>query len=61
MATKKTKTTAKKAKPATRKKKISAHDIQIRAQQIYNNRIQEGISGDDLSDWLQAEKELNTV
>jgi hypothetical protein len=61
MATKKTKTTAKKVTPSSRKKKISSNDIQIRAQQIYSNRIREGIAGDDLSDWLQAEKELKTV
>ena len=61
MATKKTKTTAKKVKPSPRKKKISAHDIQMRAQEIYNERMRAGITGDDLSDWLQAERELKTV
>ena len=61
MATKKTKTIAKKAKPAAHKKKISAQDIQIRAQQIYSERLKAGIIGDDLSDWLQAEKELRSV
>ncbi len=61
MATKKPKTTIKKAKPAPRKHKISAHDIQIRAQQIYRDRMQAGITGNELSDWLQAEKELKAL
>jgi len=59
MATKKTKTTAKKA--TVRKAKYSSDDIQRRADQIYHNRVKAGKPGDELSDWLQAEKELKSV
>ncbi|MBN2522077.1 MAG: DUF2934 domain-containing protein [Bacteroidales bacterium] len=59
MATKKTKTTVKKA--PVRKTKYSSADIQKRAEQIYLKRIQAGKPGDELSDWLQAEKELKSV
>jgi hypothetical protein len=58
MATKKTstiKTTAKKTK------KISAEDIRSRAEKIYLERLAGGKHGDHLSDWLQAEKEINGI
>ncbi|MGD2034553.1 MAG: hypothetical protein PVF73_05815 [Bacteroidales bacterium] len=61
MATKKAKTTTKKAAPRTRKVKVSSEVIQQRAEQIYQDRLQTGIPGDELSDWLQAEKELKNV
>ncbi|MFH0918975.1 MAG: hypothetical protein V1913_01320 [Fibrobacterota bacterium] len=32
--------------------------IPARALEIYKTRIQSGIPGDELSDWLQAEKEI---
>jgi hypothetical protein len=56
MATKKATTTVK--KKASPKKKISADDIRMRAQQIYHERVHKGQEGDELSDWLNAEKEL---
>jgi hypothetical protein len=49
------KTTAKKAK------KISVEDIRNRAEKIYQERLAHGKQGDHLSDWLQAEKEMNGV
>ncbi len=57
MATKKTATPKKKAAPA---KKVSAETIRKRAEQIYQTRINNGGQGDELSDWLQAEKELKS-
>lgn len=49
-----------KTNQATRRKvKISADDIRRRAAEIYHQRMQHGFRGDELSDWLQAEKELN--
>jgi hypothetical protein len=67
MATKKTTTTKKAApvkktatagKKAVSKRKISAEDIRKRAEEIYRARINNGNHGDEVSDWLQAEKEL---
>lgn len=55
MVTKKATTTRKKALP---KRKISAEDISLRAQRIYHERINNGVPGDELSDWLSAEREL---
>ncbi|MGF7141490.1 hypothetical protein [Roseimarinus sediminis] len=54
MATKKT---SSKSKTAT-KKEISENDIRNKAQEIYENRIAKGIAGNEISDWVQAEKEL---
>ena len=56
MATKKGTTTAK--KKASPKKQVSTDDIRIRAQQIYHERVHKGQHGDELSDWLDAEKQL---
>jgi len=56
MATKKTTTQKKTATPS---RKVSADDIRLRAQQIYKARVSKGGHGDELSDWLQAEKELS--
>jgi ribosomal protein S6E (S10) len=39
-------------------KKISENDIRKKAQEIYDNRIAKGIDGDEISDWVLAEKEL---
>jgi hypothetical protein len=52
--------------PATRKsskgkKKITADDIRRKAAEIYHQRMQHGHQGDELSDWLKAEKELNNL
>lgn len=69
MATKKT-TTAKKspakktsikAKTVSRKPKVTAESIRMRAAEIYGERLNKGNQGDELSDWLQAEKELSTT
>ncbi|MCW3788204.1 hypothetical protein [Plebeiibacterium sediminum] len=51
------KQTSTKSKTA-QKKNISLDDIREKAQEIYENRISKGIEGDEISDWLQAEKEL---
>jgi hypothetical protein len=44
------------------RKKIHAQDFQEvvkqRAYDIYLERVQRSLSGDDLSDWFQAEEEL---
>lgn len=42
-----------------RKKKASNKEISRRAHKIYLERLKSDISGDDESDWLQAEEELN--
>ena len=64
MATKKTTTTKKSTtvgKKTTSKAKISADAIRRRAEEIYRERISNGNHGDEVSDWLQAEKELKSV
>jgi hypothetical protein len=33
-------------------------EIRKRAQLIFDDRVRRGIGGDDLSDWLKAEKEV---
>lgn len=67
MATKKTtqakkKSTSKKSTSSTkatpRKGEITAEQIRLKAAQIYADRLSNGNHGDELSDWLQAEKEL---
>lgn len=45
-------------KATTTRRKISAEDIRLRAQRIYHERINSRVPGDELSDWLSAEKEL---
>lgn len=52
-----TKKTTTKPKAAA-KKKVSEVDIRNKAQQIFENRMQNRIAGDSHSDWIQAEKEL---
>lgn len=59
MATKKTTTTVK--KKVSSAKKVTAEDIRLRAEQIYQSRVNNGGHGDALSDWLQAENELSAV
>lgn len=39
-------------------KKVTEADIRKKANQIYQNRIENGICADAHSDWIQAEKEL---
>ena len=39
-------------------KKPSNADIRHRASQIWQTRMKNGIQGDHVSDWLQAEREL---
>jgi uncharacterized protein YcbX len=53
----KTRATATATKP--KRKKISAEDIRQRAVEIYQDRMQKGQHGDELSDWLTAEKQLS--
>ena len=38
--------------------KISEEDIRFRAYEISQTRARSGLSGDAMSDWLQAEREL---
>jgi hypothetical protein len=60
---KKTTSTAKTntgVKAAPKRRKITAEEIRIRAAEIYTERQHKGRHGDELSDWLQAEKELAT-
>lgn len=61
MATKKT-TATKKASTAKKKStpgaKVTAQSIQARAEEIYCERMNTSKHGDELSDWLQAEKDL---
>jgi hypothetical protein len=56
MSVKKVSTT----KPTAKKeKKISEEDIRKKAEKIYQERLAHGKQGDHLSDWLQAEKEVD--
>jgi hypothetical protein len=48
-------------KTTTSKARISADDIRRRAEEIYRARVNNGHHGDELSDWLQAERELKNV
>jgi hypothetical protein len=57
-ATNTKKTTSTKKRTST-KKKVSAESIQMRAQEIYQDRIHNGHHGDALSDWLEAERQLS--
>lgn len=54
-----TKNQASARKTKKTKAKITSDDIRRRAAEIYHQRMQHGFKGDELSDWLQAEKELN--
>jgi len=59
---KSTTTTTSTAKPrAPKAKKISEEDIRMRAEKIYQERLEKGKHGDHLSDWLEAEKEIVEV
>lgn len=50
------KTTAKKQDNVSLSELLS--EIEQRSYEIFEERIQQGISGDALSDWLLAEKEI---
>ncbi|MBN1882291.1 MAG: DUF2934 domain-containing protein [Deltaproteobacteria bacterium] len=47
-------------KPARKKVDLGEflEEIRARAHEIFEQRTRDGISGDDLSDWLQAEAEI---
>ena len=34
--------------------------IKLRAHEIYEGRIKKGLPGDQISDWIQAEKEIKS-
>lgn len=53
-----TKNATKTKKPAPKKSAVSDEDIRKRAEEIFNERMARGESGDHLSDWIKAEKEL---
>lgn len=36
-------------------------EVRVRAHELYEERTAKGVSGDSMSDWLQAEKELRKV
>jgi hypothetical protein len=38
--------------------KLSEEDIRFRAYEIFQARVSEGQPGNEMSDWLQAEREL---
>nr|WP_321452923.1 hypothetical protein [uncultured Carboxylicivirga sp.] len=52
-----TKKTSSKSKKAT-KQEVSENDIRTKALEIYENRMAKGIEGNEISDWVQAEKEF---
>jgi hypothetical protein len=33
-------------------------EVENKAYELYQKRIKSGVSGDDISDWFQAEKEI---
>ena len=37
-----------------------AERIQLRAYEIYQERIRKNILGDEISDWIKAEQEVNS-
>lgn len=47
-------------KPAGKKVELGAflEEIRARAHEIFEQRARDGVGGDDLSDWLQAEAEI---
>lgn len=47
-----------KKKPQRKPKPLSDDEIRLVAQEIYKSRTENGIHGDALSDWIQAEKQL---
>jgi len=57
------KSTAKKVAPVAKKTKKPdlknfLEEVEKRAYELYQERIKSGISGDDMADWFQAEKEI---
>lgn len=60
-------TTKKTATASKSKKRVKApslqevqEKIQVRAYQIYETRVQKNKQGSQVSDWVQAEKEVKT-
>jgi len=47
-------------KPARKKVELGEflEEIRVRAHEIFEERARNGVGGDDLSDWLQAEAEI---
>jgi len=43
---------------SVRTKKVQAEEIKDRAHQIFEKRMQNHTEGNELQDWLKAEKEL---
>lgn len=57
------KSTAKKVAPAakrTKKPDLKAflEEVEKKAYELYQKRIESGVSSDEISDWFQAEKEI---
>lgn len=55
------KSTAKKAAPAGKKAKRPdlkdfLEEVKNKAYDLYRERVKSGVSGDEMSDWFQAEK-----
>ena len=63
MATKKTTTTAKKTTTTKSTRKPSAEkirmEIELKSYEIYQKRVENFLPGDPVSDWDQAEIEVN--
>jgi uncharacterized membrane protein len=53
-----TKNATKTKKTTAKKTTVSDEDIRRKAEEIFNERMARGESGDHLSDWVKAEKEL---
>jgi len=53
-----TKNVPKTKKAPAKKKLITDEDIRHKAEEIFKERMIRGESGDHLSDWIKAEKEL---
>jgi hypothetical protein len=53
-----TKNATKTKKTPAKKNVITDEDIRRRAEEIFKERMIRGESGDHLSDWIKAEKEL---
>lgn len=60
------KSTAKKATPAKNRTKkpdlkYFLEEVEKRAYDLYQERIKSNVSGDEMSDWFQAEKEIKEI
>jgi hypothetical protein len=57
------KSPVKKESPATKKTlkpdlKDFLEEVEKKAYELYQKRIKSGVTGDDISDWFQAEQEI---